>query len=92
MQRFVIDGMEYQGKGWLNPDSNESFARMPELLGEHPICPVCLMGADRMISSTYKVKTYYFCSNDHKLMFQKHTDVFDRFVAEDTAARSKSTI
>ena len=88
----VIDGMEYQGKGWLNADSNASFARMPELLGEHPICPVCLMGADHMISSNYKRKTYYFCCNDHKLMFQKHTDVFDRFLAEDEAAKSKSTI
>ena len=88
----VIDGMEYQGKGWLNPDSNESFARMPDLLGEHPICPVCLMGADSTISSSYKGKTYYFCSNDHKEKFQKHTDVFDRFLAEDAATKSKSTI
>jgi len=86
----VIDGMEYQGKGWLNPDSNESFARMPELLGEPPICPVCLMGVDRTISSSYKGKTYYFCSDNHKEMFQKHTDVFERFLAEDAAAKSKS--
>jgi len=82
----VIDGIEYQGKGWLNPDSNESFAKMPELLGAHPICPVCLMGADRTISSNYKGNTYYFCSTDHKDMFQKHTDVFDRFLAEDAVA------
>ena len=88
----VIDGMEYQGKGWLNPDSNESFARMPELLGEYPICPVCLMGADSTISSSYKGKTYHFCSKDHKEMFEKHTDVFDRFLAEDVAAKSKSNI
>jgi putative intracellular protease/amidase/YHS domain-containing protein len=88
----LIDGMEYQGKGWLNPDSNESFARMPELLGEPPICPVCLMGADRTISSSYKGKTYYFCSDNHKEMFQKHSDVFERFLAEDTAAKSKSNI
>jgi putative intracellular protease/amidase/YHS domain-containing protein len=86
----LIDGMEYQGKGWLDPDSNEAFARMPELLGENPICPVCLMGTDRTISSSYKGKTYYFCSKDHEEMFQKHTDVFDRFLAEDAAAKSKS--
>jgi putative intracellular protease/amidase/YHS domain-containing protein len=84
----VIDGMEYQGKGWLNPDSNESFARMHELLGEHPVCPVCLMGADRTISSSYRGKTYYFCSKDHKEKFQKHTDVFDRFLAEDVGHKS----
>ena len=88
----VIHGMEYQGKGWLNPDSNESFARMPDLNGEHPICPVCLMGADRAISSSYKGKTYYFCSDAHKEMFEKHTDVFDRFLAEDAAARAKSNV
>jgi putative intracellular protease/amidase/YHS domain-containing protein len=88
----VIDGMEYQGKGWLNPDSNESFARMPELPGEPPICPVCLMGADHAISSNYKGKTYYFCSVSHQEMFQKHTDVFERFLAEDAAAKSKSSI
>lgn len=85
----VIDGMEYQGKGWLNPDSNESYSRMPELLGEHPLCPVCLMDPDRAIRSHHRGETYYFCSLNHKKIFEKHTDVFDRFLAEDATAKSK---
>jgi putative intracellular protease/amidase/YHS domain-containing protein len=80
----VADGMEYQGKGWLNPDSNEAYAKMPELTDTHPICAVCLMNTARSISTNYKGKTFYFCSKDHKETFGKHTDVYDRFVAEDT--------
>ncbi len=85
----LVDGLEYQGKGWLNPNSNESYARMPKMSAQHPICAVCLMDTDRTISSTHKGKTYYFCSNGDKEMFEKHTDVFDRFLAEDAVAKSK---
>ena len=88
----LIDMIEYQGRGWQNADSNETFARMPELTGQNPICAVCFMGADRSISANYKGKTYYFCMEDHKSLFAKHTDVFDRFLAEDAAAGSKSNI
>ena len=77
--------MEYQGKGWLDPNSNEVYAKMPELIGAHPLCPVCLMGVDRSISANHKGKTFYFCMKDHKEMFEKHTDVYDRFLAEDAA-------
>jgi putative intracellular protease/amidase/YHS domain-containing protein len=80
----VADGMEYQGKGWLNPESNEVYAKMPELTDAHPICAVCLMGVGHSISTHYKGKTFYFCMKDHKETFEKHTDVYDRFVAEDT--------
>jgi putative intracellular protease/amidase/YHS domain-containing protein len=84
----VIDGMEYQGKGWLNADSNDAYARMPELTGQNPICPTCLMGTNRSISLNYKNKTYYFCMEEHKSLFEKHTDVFDRFLVEDAAVKS----
>jgi putative intracellular protease/amidase/YHS domain-containing protein len=82
----VADGMEYQGKGWLDPNSNEVYAKMPELTGAHPLCPVCLGKAERSITAQYKGKTLYFCMQEHKVMFEKHTDVFDRFVAEDAKA------
>lgn len=82
----VADGMEYQGKGWLNPDSNEAYARMPGLTGAHPLCPVCLGDAQRTIRTSHKGKTLYFCSQGCKGMFEKHTDVYDRFVAEDAQA------
>jgi YHS domain-containing protein len=42
------------------------------------------MNTARSISTNYKGKTFYFCSKDHKETFEKHTDVYDRFVAEDT--------
>lgn len=79
----VVDGMEYQGKGWLNPVSNEAYAKMPISNSAHPICAVCLMNTNRSISTSYKGKTLYFCSKDCKQTFDKHTDVYDRFFAED---------
>ena len=85
----VADGMEYQGKGWLNPDSNEAYAKMPELTGVHPLCPVCLsMDGDRSISTSYKGKTFYFCSKNCKETFDKHTDVYERFSAEDAQQKN----
>jgi putative intracellular protease/amidase/YHS domain-containing protein len=88
----LIDAMEYQGKGWLNADSNEAFARMPELLGARPRCPVCFSDADCAITSSHNGKTYYFCSQRCKELFEKHTEVFDRFLSEDLAAKPKSNI
>jgi len=84
----VADLMEYQRKGWLNPNSNEAYAKLPAFAEDHPICPVCLMSGDRSIKASYKGKTYYFCSQDEKDFFEKHTDVFDKFLAEDAARKS----
>jgi putative intracellular protease/amidase/YHS domain-containing protein len=86
----VADAIEHQGKGWLNPDSNETYAKMPVLDDSHPLCPLCLMVADRSIKSDYKGKTYYFCSEGEKEFFAKHLDVFERFLAEDAARRGRS--
>ena len=82
----VADGMEYQGKGWLDPNSNEVYARMPDLTGAHPLCPICLGEAGPSISTNYKGKTFYFCMKEHKEVFVKHTDVYERFLAEDAQA------
>ncbi len=86
----VADGIEYQGKGWLNPDSNEAYAKMPVLDENHPVCPLCRMVGDRSIKTGYKGKTYYFCSEDEKAFFDKHLDEFERFLAEDAALRGGS--
>ena len=83
----VANGIEYQGKGWLNPDSNEAYATMPVLDENHPLCPLCLMEGDRSIKSDYKGKTYFFCMPSEKEFFEKHLDVFERFLAEDAAFR-----
>jgi putative intracellular protease/amidase/YHS domain-containing protein len=92
LTKELIDMLEYQGRGWQNADSNETFATMPELTGRKPLCAVCFMGVDRSISTSYRGKTYYFCMESHKTLFEKHTDIFGRFLAEDAAAGSKSNI
>jgi len=63
--------MEYQGQGWLNPDSNEMYAKARRSSLEHPLCPVCGMEVDPKTSATsvYQANTYYFCSSDHKAKF-----------------------
>ena len=72
----TADMMEYQGKGWLDPNSNQSYAKARVSTDEHPVCPVCEMDGDPSIKSVYKAKNYYFCSPDHKEMFDKAPDRF----------------
>lgn len=86
----LADAMEYQGKGWENPNSNEAYAKLPAFTEEHPLCPVCLSDGDRSIKTSYKGKTYYFCAQGEKEFFEKHTNVFDRFLAEDAALTASS--
>jgi len=85
----LIDMLEYQGKGWQSAASNQAFATMPQLTGPKPLCAVCYMDVDRSVSASYKGRAYYFCMESHKTLFEKHTGVFDRFLAEDAAAGSK---
>jgi YHS domain-containing protein len=70
--------MEYQGQGWMNPDTNEAYAELPISTERHPLCPVCEMDVDatRAPKSAYKGKTYYFCSSDHKEQFDAAPDKF----------------
>jgi YHS domain-containing protein/putative intracellular protease/amidase len=70
--------MEYQGQGWMNPDSNEVYAKVRTSTDEHPVCSVCDMDVDRATApkSVYKGKTYYFCSPDHKEQFEAAPEKF----------------
>jgi transcriptional regulator GlxA family with amidase domain len=63
--------MEYQGQGWLNPESNAVYAEEAKSTADHPLCPVCAMEVepDTAPKSVYKGKTYYFCSQEHKGQF-----------------------
>ncbi len=63
--------MEYQGKGWLDANSNAVYLQAVASTDEHPLCPVCGMEVDPNTAPTsaYKGKTYYFCSRDHKADF-----------------------
>ena len=85
----LADGMEYQGTGWQNPDSNEVYAKMPEFDEAHPLCPLCLMEGDRSLKTNHKGKNFYFCSPDEKSFFDQHLEVFDRFAAEDAVRTAK---
>jgi len=63
--------MEYQGQGWLDATgaSNSIYAQAAS--GTSPTCQICGMEVDEKsaLTSVYKGHTYYFCSNDHKAMF-----------------------
>lgn len=63
--------LEYQGQGWLDPASNMAYAKRTRSTGQHPICPVCEMDVDKgaAASSVYRKRTYYFCMDAHKKMF-----------------------
>src|ERR1043166_9597322 len=70
--------MEYQGQGWMNPDSNQVYAAKPVSTAEHPLCAVCGMDVDpaKAPKSDYKGATYYFCSDDDKKTFDAAPDKF----------------
>ena len=63
--------MEYQGQGWMNPDSNAVYAQKYVSTAAHPVCVVCGMDVNPKTdpSSVYKGKTYYFCGPPHKKLF-----------------------
>jgi putative intracellular protease/amidase/YHS domain-containing protein len=70
--------MEYQGLGWMNPNSNQVYAAAPISSAEHPLCPVCGMDVDpgSAPKSVFKGATYYFCSDDDKKTFDAAPDKF----------------
>ncbi len=70
--------MEYQGLGWMNPDSNQVYAAERVSTNEHPLCPVCGMDVDPKSApkSIFKGATYYFCSDDDKKTFDAAPDKF----------------
>jgi transcriptional regulator GlxA family with amidase domain/YHS domain-containing protein len=76
--RKTAYNMEYQGQGWMNPDSNQIYASAPLSTAEHPLCPVCGMDVDPATAprSVFKGKTYYFCSDDDKKTFDAAPDKF----------------
>jgi YHS domain-containing protein len=70
--------MEYQGQGWMNPDSNNVYAKARTSTDEHPVCSVCDMDVDTSTApkSAYRGKTYYFCSREHKEQFDATPEKF----------------
>jgi putative intracellular protease/amidase/YHS domain-containing protein len=70
--------LEYQGEGWMNPDSNQTYATLPVSTAEHPVCAVCGMAVDPKIAPKSVVKgvTYYFCSENDKKTFDAAPEKF----------------
>ena len=70
--------LEYQGRGWTNPASNAVYLQVAAASDGHPLCPVCDMEVDPATApkSTYKGKTYYFCSEAHKELFDAAPEKF----------------
>lgn len=87
----IADGMEYQGTGWMNADSNIAYSTMPELHDDKPLCPLCLMQGNPSISSVHQGKTICFCSEGEKAFFDAHTEVYERFLKEDAEKRKAAT-
>lgn len=86
----IVEMLEYQGTGWLDPMSNEDYAVLPDPGAEHPVCPLCSMDADTSIRSEFKGQTWYFCAQEEKDFFEAHPEVMERFLAEDASAPSKA--
>lgn len=63
--------LEYQGRGWIDPNTNAVYLKQAVSTKEHPLCPVCSMEVSIATApkSVYKGNTYYFCSESHKETF-----------------------
>jgi len=55
----TADNLEYQGQGWMNPDSNQAYAARPVSTDQHPLCPVCEMDVDPIhVGKIYLPRTH----------------------------------
>jgi len=70
--------MEYQGQGWMDPNSNQAYLARRASTSAHPVCPVCDMDVDPATAprSVYRDKTYYFCTPAHKEAFDQKPESF----------------
>ena len=70
--------MEYQGQGWMDPNSNQTYRTRRTSTSAHPVCPVCDMDVDPGTAprSVYHDRTYYFCIPEHKVLFDEAPEQF----------------
>ena len=66
------------GQGWMNPDSNQTYATSLVSTPEHPLCAVCGMDVDPKSRAEicFHGVTYYFCSDDDKKTFDASPEKF----------------
>jgi len=90
--RKTAYNMEYQGEGWMNPDSNQLYATPLISTAEHPLCAVCGMDVDpkNAPKSIFKGATHYFCSEDDKKTFDAAPDKFVNAVTSRSAVSGSS--
>jgi putative intracellular protease/amidase/YHS domain-containing protein len=90
--RNTAYNLEYQGEGWMNPDSNQAYATVPVSTSDHPVCIVCGMNVDPKVApkSVFKSATYYFCSEDDKKTFDVAPDKFITAAASHSAGSGSS--
>jgi YHS domain-containing protein len=62
----------------MNPDSNAVYAKIPAPTPEHSLCVVCGMDPKLSLKTVYKGKTYYFCSQAHKQLFDDSPEQFTK--------------
>jgi transcriptional regulator GlxA family with amidase domain len=69
--------MEYQGRGWLNPNSNVEYTKLRASTDAHRFCAVCDMEIDPAdaLSSVYQGKAFRFCSPAHKQQFDANPEI-----------------
>jgi len=77
----TAEHLEYHGTGWMHPESNGQFARVPVGTAERPICPVCEAQVIRTKALTwvYHEKTWYFCGTWCREQFMATPE---RFIAK----------
>jgi transcriptional regulator GlxA family with amidase domain len=70
--------MEYQGEGWMRPNSNALYTKTRTSTDNHPLCAVCSMDVSLATAPTsvYKGQHYLFCSQDHKRQFDAAPERF----------------
>jgi transcriptional regulator GlxA family with amidase domain len=74
----TADTLEYQGQGWRDPNANAAYAKRRASTDAHPLCPVCDMEVAKAASPSlsYRKRTYYFCMEAHKALFEASPAAF----------------
>ncbi|HEY5070559.1 MAG TPA: DJ-1/PfpI family protein [Caulobacteraceae bacterium] len=78
---LTASAMEYQGAGWLDASGADNAIYAEAARG--PTCAVCGMAvaAGTPMTSRYRARTYYFCSANHKTLFDKDPEQALRLAA-----------
>ncbi|GLZ01130.1 YHS domain-containing protein [Actinoplanes sp. NBRC 103695] len=70
--------LEYQGPGWMHPDSNGRFAEHAGSSPGEPVCPVCGMpvSPETLLGLQHDGSTWQFCSRWCRAQFEAAPERF----------------